>query len=647
MGRQAVNLRAADATDWRWARDNERRVLVRVAAIGLFVGLLAVEIASLVPELSPSHVAIWRWALGVPVVITVALMIPRCFGKPITTRFIWGCIVVGLGVVSILPHIAPPTWAMLLTPIAFVICVAHFMSARETIVFTGLVTIAVCALPVLSPPGELHQYTYAQLAAYVPVLWALAATFYFQARGLREAVEHATVTSVQDSETGVGNLRLAEEDFARRLGDVEHGGSESVGLVLVNVANLGELDHAGGQRAAERVVASVAQQLRRVARPEWTIARIDAGDFLILMSDTSPRRLDEIALLCRGAANAASADLGASLVVNAGAASAPAHGNSLGSLLDFAQGRVYSDRAASEMQFAPSAVLIAAADDGSVPSQTGAEAKPRRISRRQALLADVASFGVLACLIAATGGADSPAMVLVFVFIAAQAWLWRERLVGWRVLAPMLLLASPLLYESLLQRDHPWGQASFQFNSMVVAFIATVTTISVHRSRSHAHAVARRATSQDPETALLNRQAFNRNAERAAARALDGFAVIRIELRGTDRFTRSAGRSERSRLMIALGDRLTALARADEVVGRLGTSTFAVAVPGESEAAALRAEEIRSEVSKVVFDFVAGRLNSPRIELSVEELASASADQIGTAVAAERAVGGLTTQVAS
>jgi GGDEF domain-containing protein len=635
MGSEAVAGRATDATDWRWARDNERHVFVRVAAVGLLIGLLAVEIASLVPALSPSHVAIWRVALGAPVVLALVLMVPRCFDKPVTARFIWGVLAVGIAVSVTLIHIAPPTTAMLLTLIAVVIITAHFLSAREAIFVAALMTLAALSLPVFSPPGAAHHYSYAQLAIYIPVLWALAAIFHFQGRGLRDAVDRAIISASEDAATGAANLRSAEEDFTRRFGLVERDGRGNVGVILLNLTNLSELDRAQGD--VDRVVAAVAHQLRRIGRSDWTIARVNAEDFLILVSNASDRSLEELAHLCRGAAISASTELEVALTVHVGTANAPAHGKTLDLLLDVAQARVYVDMrdaatGAEPVPATPQALhawpsrAAAPATQPAPAREPAAEVKSLgsrlpRLSTGAAVTVDLAILALLGGLTAITGGTNSPAMMLVFVYGALQAWLWRERMIGWRLAAPVLLLLSPLLYESAVHRVNPEAQASLQLNSIVIAFVSAVVAISVHRSRSRAHAVAHHSTVVDPETHLLTRQEFE-------ARVVDAdsvLTVIGIEVKGTDRFTRSAGRSERTQMMIAIGDFLASAADEGEIVGRIGTSKFAIAALEDAGSAAARSDEIRGQLKRIVDGFAAGQVKPPRVEISLDTRFAAEA----------------------
>jgi diguanylate cyclase (GGDEF)-like protein len=663
MGSESFAQRAADATDWRWARENERLVFARLAAAGLFIGFLAVELSSLVPAISPSHVAIWRWALGLPIVLVIGLLIPRCFGKPVTTRFICGVIAVAMAVIVTLIHIAPPTTAMLLTLLSMVMLVALVMSARAAVFVTAILTLAALSLPLLSPPGVEHQYTYAQLAVYIFVLWALTAIICFESLGLRDAVAKAIVSSSEDAVTGAANLRAVDEEFSRRIELVEGDGHGNVGVILLNVTNLTELDRALGHTAADQVIASVADQLRSIARPQWTIARISAEDFLILISDTSERALLELAILCRGAAAAASVDLDVPVRAHVGTALAPDHGKRLEPVLDLAQSRVYADTNDSTATHKPvpaalhalkslRAEEIAAIEPAGSSGRKFIDTAERWTSRVQKLawrtrmVADLAVFGGLIALIALTGGTTSPAMFLAFVYVAVQVLLWRGEMVVWRFVALVLVLLSPLLYESVFDRVHPEAKASLQVNSIVITLAAAAFAISVHRSRSRAHAVARRSAAEDPETHLLTRQEFESHIN-GSADADQELTVITIELRGVDRFTRSAGRSERTRMMIAIADYLTDATIAGELVARLGTSTFAIATPGDASFAETRVEQLRDELTRIVGSFVAASVKPLRIEMSVEERSDADPESPKASAPQTRGDGILTPRVVS
>jgi diguanylate cyclase (GGDEF)-like protein len=641
MGSESFAQRAADATEWRWARENERLVFARLAAAGLFIGFLAVEISSLVPAISPSHVAIWRWALGLPVVLAVALLLTRSFGRTVTTRFIWGILGVAIAVIVTLIHIAPPTTAMLLTLLSMVMLVALVMSARAAVGITVVLTLAALSLPLISPPGAEHLYSYAQLAVFVFVLWALTAIICLEALGLREAVAKAIVSSSEDFVTGAANLRSVDEEFSRRVELIERDGHGNVGVILLNVTNLNEIDRALGHAATDQVIASVADQLRSIARPQWTIGRISAEDFLILVSDTSERALLELAILCRGAAAAASIDLDVPVRTHVGTALAPDHGKRLDPVLDLAQARVYVDMNDSTATHEPVPAALDAlrslrAEELANGEQAGLgsrlvdraeswSSRVRELAWRTRLGVDLAVFGCLIALIAFTGGTNSPAMFLVFVYVAVQVVLWRGEMIAWRFAAPVLVLLSPLLYESVFDRIHPEAKASLQLNSIVITLAAAGFAVSVHRSRSRAHVVARRSAAEDPETHLLTRQEFESEVEVAAA-ANEDLSVIRIELKGADRFTRSAGRSERTRMLLAIADRLSDSASSGEFVGRLGTSTFASATLGDAGVVHARVEQIRGGLQEIVDSFVAPSVKPPRIEISVEELSKADSE---------------------
>jgi diguanylate cyclase (GGDEF)-like protein len=662
MGSESLAQRAADATEWRWARENERLVFARVAAAGLFIGFLAVELSSLVPAISPSHVAIWRWALGLPIVAVVALLIPRCFGKPVTTRFIWGVLTVAIAVIVTLIHIAPPTTAMLLTLLSMVMLIALVMSARVAVLITALLTLAALSLPLISPPGAEHLYTYAQLAVFVFVLWVLTAIICFEARGLRGEVAKALVSSSEDAVTGAANLRTVDEEFSQRLELVERDGHGNVGVILLNVSNLTELDRALDHVAVDRVIASVADQLRSIARPQWTIARISPEDFLILISDTSERALLELSMLCRGAAAATSVDLDVPVRAHVGTALAPDHGKRLESVLDLAQARVYADMNDSKETHEPVSAALhelksrhaeeTAAGEQARSGRTLADLAERWSSRVQSLawrtrmVVDLAVFGCLIALIALTGGTNSPAMFLVFVYVAVQVLLWRGGMIVWRFAAPVLVLLSPLLYESVFDRAHPEAKASLQVNSIVITLAAAAFAISVHRSRARAHDVARRSAAEDPETHLLTRQEFESHVI-GAADVGESLTVIRIDLKGADRFTRSAGRSERTRMLIAIAEYLSGSANPGEIVGRLGTSTFASASPAAASTLDTRVEEIRGELQLIIDSFVAESVNPPRIEIAVEGRADAGSESPKAAESPARSDGLLTPRTIS
>ncbi|MFT4050426.1 MAG: diguanylate cyclase [Solirubrobacterales bacterium] len=669
--------------DWRWARDNEKLVMTRVAFAGLLLGLVIVELASFVPALAPSHVELWRWTLGVPAALTLAAMLPYAIRGRTPSWMIWLVLAVTMAIVVTIVMISPPTWAMLLTPVAIVVFAGYFLRGWAVVLTTALLSVAVLSLPIFAPAGTAHEYDAARLIVYLPVLWALAATTYFQTRDLRASIDQAIEASTSDLPTGILGLRSAQEDFASRVS------SGAVSVLLVSVAGLARIRESHGDEAETDVLVAITRHLRRVMRKEWTLARIDAGDFIVIASGLAPQRADEIAVLCRGAALSASIDLEIALKVQAAAASTNDPECTLERLLDVAQASILAEDESEAGVVAAIAAprhiertddalgghahhdpaIAAALDTAGAAARRakafvarrigacatiaaalvllvalafpGADWKDPRLaalialgclalgivallapnvarSRTAKKLIDFAVFVVLGVLIAMTGGSSSPVMALVFVYVAAQSWLWQADRIVWRLTAPVLLLASPLLYESVLTRTFPEARASFQVNAIVVALVAAIASAATYRSRAHAKEVATLAAAQDPETGLLNRRAFELLTEKRVEEGRP-CAVIRVEIGRLDRFTRVHGRSARTRLLCAAGETLRTLSSEGEFAGRLGSAQLALFVRVDAENFVARGERVRQRLQDVVDHFDGSVQKAPRIVVAVVE----------------------------
>ena len=113
---------------------------------------------------------------------------------------------------------------------------------------------------------------------------------------------------------------------------------------------------------------------------------------------------------------------------------------------------------------------------------------------------------------------------------------------------------------------------------------------------------AERLADRDVLTPLLNRRAFLRELERAIAiarRYKSPASVIYFDLNGfksvNDRYGHAAGDA----VLVAVGERMSAAVRAEDVVGRIGGDEFAVLLQrADAASAAIKADSLRDTVLK-------------------------------------------------
>jgi diguanylate cyclase (GGDEF)-like protein len=198
------------------------------------------------------------------------------------------------------------------------------------------------------------------------------------------------------------------------------------------------------------------------------------------------------------------------------------------------------------------------------------------------LLNDFIALSGVAALVALTGGFASPALALLIMLAASQAWFWQKRMVALRTLGPALVALSPFLYDTV-----PSGQLGGILYITVFAEVAVLVclVVSMYFDRWLLATLQDRAEHLariDPLTGVSNRRAFDDFVQDL----LDGseepepFAIVMIDLDNFKQVNTVRGHRGGDAVLIAIAASLASVARADDCIARVGGDEFAAVLPG-------------------------------------------------------------------
>lgn len=200
---------------------------------------------------------------------------------------------------------------------------------------------------------------------------------------------------------------------------------------------------------------------------------------------------------------------------------------------------------------------------------------------RTHLVLDLVSLVGLAGVIALTGGIQSTAPPLLILLVASQAWFWGTRLLALRLIGPLLVAASPILYTDLTGS-----------NSDVIALVGIytlgallVTTVCAmyfnRRMLTRLQSDAERLAMSDPLTGISNRRCFNQYVQsHLGAEEPEEFAIVMIDLDNFKRVNTERGHRAGDEVLRAIANALGSVAREDDCVARVGGDEFAAVLPG-------------------------------------------------------------------
>lgn len=203
------------------------------------------------------------------------------------------------------------------------------------------------------------------------------------------------------------------------------------------------------------------------------------------------------------------------------------------------------------------------------------------------LVNDMITLGVIAWVAYLTGGAESPAWPLVFMFLIHDGWFMSARQLAPRVLAIVLVILAPLVYADIGIGAHRTATVTTLYMGVYVAFAQTLAMGLNRTYMIRAQSIARRLAALDPLTGLPNRRSFERalntRLEQLHYHDVDALAIVMLDLDGLQHINAEHGHGTGDILLCAIADALRSMTRAADLVARIGSDEFVALMPTSDE----------------------------------------------------------------
>jgi diguanylate cyclase (GGDEF)-like protein len=185
------------------------------------------------------------------------------------------------------------------------------------------------------------------LAALVVRLLLTARAQRELARDLERALQEQERLAISDPLTGLHNRRFFDQSLELEVARAGRG--SSLGLLLLDLDHFKWINDRHGHQVGDDVLVEVARRLVPAVRGGDLVARYGGEEFVVLLPDTSPARMREVAERCRRAVSAqpyvSGTGLQLAVTVSVGGANLPEHAGDVDELVHVADKALYRAKA--------------------------------------------------------------------------------------------------------------------------------------------------------------------------------------------------------------------------------------------------------------------------------------------------------------
>jgi diguanylate cyclase (GGDEF)-like protein len=233
------------------------------------------------------------------------------------------------------------------------------------------------------------------------------------------------------------------------------------------------------------------------------------------------------------------------------------------------------------------------------------------ISSARYLFDELFTLGMIALIAYLTGGSQSPAWALVFMFLIHDGWFMSARQLAPRFLTIVLVILAPLVYEDIGSGVQRTATVTTLYMGVYVAFAQTLVMGLNRTYMIRAQNVARRLAALDPLTGLPNRRSFERalntRLDELRYQNSDALAVVMIDLDGLKRVHTESGHGKGDVLLCRIAEALRGAAGDTDLVARISADEFVAMLSTSDENAV---HEFAERLVQSVDSSVAGTLDT-------------------------------------